>query len=73
MPDDSDDGALFWLWVLVALSSAGYAAVSVLGAPPAGDGLGGLVRVLVQVGLPVAMCGGATWLAVEAWRARSEA
>ena len=71
MPDDVDDRHFLWLWtwIVVAVSSAGYAVVNLLSAPPgAAEGAGGVFRFLVEVALPIGMCALAAWLGIEEWR-----
>jgi hypothetical protein len=73
MPEDrrknTGDGRLFWLWVLVAVSSAGYAVAGLLSwEPGAAEGGSGAVSYLLEVVIPIAMCAYASWLGFEAWR-----
>lgn len=71
MSEDASDRNVLWLWtwVFVAVSSAGYAVVNLMGSTP-GEARGGsgLLRFLVEVALPIAMCAGAVWFGVDAWR-----
>lgn len=71
MSDDAGDRNHLWLWtwVLVAVTSAGYAVVNLISSTPGeARGLSGALRFLAEVALPIAMCAAAAWFGVEAWR-----
>jgi hypothetical protein len=71
MSEDDIDRSVLWLWtwVFVAVSSAGYAVVNLISSTPGeAEGLSGVLRFLLEVGLPIAMCAFAAWLGVEEWR-----
>jgi hypothetical protein len=71
MSDDSDDRTFFWLWtwIFVAVSSAGYAVVNLIGSTPAtAAGTSGTIRFLIGVALPIGMSALAAWFAVAEWR-----
>lgn len=75
MSENSGYWHLLWLWTwgLVAISSAGYAIVNLLGSTPAeAAGVVGVLRYLLGVALPIGMCVLAIWLGVEEWRGGGE-
>lgn len=76
MPDDSGDRNSLWLWtwVFVAVSSAGYAVVNLLGSTPAeAEGTTGILQFLLEVALPIGMCALAAWFGFEEWRRGKDA
>lgn len=69
--ENLDDRSFLWLWTwaFVAVSSAGYAAINLIGSTPEeAGGVLGAVRFLFEVGLPIGMCVLAAWFGVEEWR-----
>jgi len=76
MSEDARDRTFlrFWTWIFVAVSSAGYAVVNLVGSTPvAAAGSAGTIRFLAGVALPIGMCTLAAWFAVEAWSSDPEA
>jgi hypothetical protein len=71
MPEGTVDRHVVWLctWAFVALTSAGYAIVNLIGSTPGeAEGLFGVLQFLLEVALPIGMCALATWFGFEEWR-----